>query len=86
MLSIGIQLAMLAGNVYSFVVSWVLLKGMNAVMGLRLADDAEVGGLDVSEHSETAYNECLSGNFIFRPTGFGGQGSGASKNIKVSNG
>ena len=41
---------------YAFVVSWVLLKVITAVMGLRVSSEAEVTGLDLSEHSETAYN------------------------------
>jgi Amt family ammonium transporter len=41
---------------YAFAISWVLLKVVDATMGLRLPIDAEVGGLDLSEHSETAYS------------------------------
>jgi Amt family ammonium transporter len=43
-------------SAYAFVVSWVLLKVINAVMGLRIDEDAEVEGLDSAEHTETAYN------------------------------
>ena len=42
---------------YAFVVSWLLFKGIHAVMGMRLSEEAEVGGMDFSEHSETAYND-----------------------------
>ncbi len=41
---------------YTLVVSWVLLKIINSTMGLRVDEDAEVIGLDSTEHSETAYN------------------------------
>ncbi len=41
---------------YAFVVSWLLLKIINAVMGLRVSAEDEVTGLDLSEHSETAYS------------------------------
>ncbi|WP_136795742.1 MULTISPECIES: ammonium transporter [Desulfosediminicola] len=41
---------------YTFVVSWVLFKVINATIGLRLEEEAEVVGMDSSEHSETAYN------------------------------
>jgi len=41
---------------YAFVVSWVLLKIIDATMGLRVSPENEVTGLDLSEHSETAYN------------------------------
>ena len=43
-------------GIYTFVVSWVLFKVIHVTMGLRLSDDAEVQGLDSTEHSETAYN------------------------------
>jgi Amt family ammonium transporter len=39
----------------SFVVTFVLAKVLNAVMGLRVSDGAELVGLDVSEHAERAY-------------------------------
>jgi len=42
--------------VYAFVVSWILLKVIDKVMGLRVSTEAEVEGLDLSQHSETAYN------------------------------
>ncbi|HHO48110.1 MAG TPA: ammonium transporter [Desulfobacteraceae bacterium] len=41
---------------YAFAVSWMLLKGLHASMGLRLSEENEVLGLDYAEHSETAYN------------------------------
>ncbi|MFT5697292.1 MAG: Amt family ammonium transporter [Desulforhopalus sp.] len=41
---------------YAFVVSWVLFKVIHNLMGMRLEDDAEVEGMDSTEHSETAYN------------------------------
>jgi Amt family ammonium transporter len=43
-------------GVYAFVVSWILFKCIDATMGLRLSPENEVTGLDLSEHSETAYN------------------------------
>ncbi len=43
-------------GVYAFVISWVLFKVIHGVMGLRVTEDAEVEGLDSTEHSETAYN------------------------------
>ncbi len=41
--------------VYAPVVSFVLLKVIDLLFGLRLAPEAEEEGLDLSEHSETAY-------------------------------
>lgn len=43
-------------SIYAFVVSWVIFKVIDMLIGLRLADEAEVAGLDSTEHSETAYN------------------------------
>jgi len=41
---------------YTLVVSWILLKIVHSTMGLRMTEEAEVAGLDYTEHSETAYN------------------------------
>ncbi len=41
---------------YTLVVSWLLLKGLDMTLGLRISGEAEVEGLDSAEHSETAYN------------------------------
>jgi Amt family ammonium transporter len=40
---------------YSFVMSFVICKVLQAVMGLRASDEAEERGLDVSLHGEEAY-------------------------------
>lgn len=54
---LGIQLfGILVVGVYAFALSWGLLKVVDATMGLRLSLDSEVSGLDLSEHSETAYS------------------------------
>ncbi|MGO8763142.1 MAG: ammonium transporter [Desulfobaccales bacterium] len=42
--------------VFSFVVSYILFKILDATMGLRVTTEDEVAGLDISEHQETAYN------------------------------
>ncbi|MBW1683276.1 MAG: ammonium transporter [Deltaproteobacteria bacterium] len=53
----GIQaLAVLVTIVYAFAVSWVLLKVVDGLFGLRVSEKDEVGGLDLLEHDETAYN------------------------------
>ena len=36
-------------------VTWVILKVVDAIVGLRVSDEDEVAGLDLSQHSETAY-------------------------------
>jgi len=40
---------------YSFVVTTIILKVLDVTMGLRVSDDEEVMGLDVSQHGERAY-------------------------------
>ena len=41
--------------VYSFVLTYVLLKVVDATMGLRASEEEEVMGLDLSQHGERAY-------------------------------
>jgi Amt family ammonium transporter len=41
--------------VYSFVASVVLLKFVDAIVGLRVTEENERIGLDLTEHSEAAY-------------------------------
>jgi Amt family ammonium transporter len=41
--------------VYSFVLTYVLLKVVDATMGLRATEEEEVMGLDLSQHGERAY-------------------------------
>lgn len=48
-------LAILAVAVYSFIISIVILKGIDMVIGLRASDEDEVNGLDVSQHGESGY-------------------------------
>ena len=55
---IGLQaLGVLAVGVYAFILSLILFKVIDKFMGLRLSPEAEIEGLDLSEHRETAYNE-----------------------------
>jgi Amt family ammonium transporter len=55
---LGIQaLAVGVVGLYAFAVSWLILKAVQAVLGLRLSPEAETVGLDVSEHNEAAYTE-----------------------------
>ena len=42
--------------VYSFVVTIIILKVLDWTMGLRVEDEDEVAGLDLSQHSEVGYN------------------------------
>jgi Amt family ammonium transporter len=40
---------------YAAIVTWIILKILDAAMGLRVPEDAEREGLDVSLHGEEAY-------------------------------
>ncbi len=40
---------------YSFIVSLVLLKAIDMVMGLRVSKDEETEGLDITQHGEAGY-------------------------------
>ena len=48
--------AVVATIVYTFVISLVLAKVIDMVLGLRVTQDQEAEGLDLSQHAETAYN------------------------------
>src|SRR5690606_15810732 len=48
--------SVLATIVYVFVVSYVLLRGVDALLGLRANEEEEVVGLDLSQHGERAYS------------------------------
>jgi len=47
--------AVLAAMIFSAVMTVVILKVVDFVIGLRVAGDHEITGLDLSQHSETAY-------------------------------
>jgi Amt family ammonium transporter len=44
---------------YSFVMTFVILKVLDLVMGLRVSHDEELVGVDVSQHGERAYAEVI---------------------------
>ncbi len=48
-------LAILVIMVYAFVVSWALASILKVTMGLRVNEEEEVVGLDISQHGERAY-------------------------------
>jgi len=51
-----IQLAAITATMaYAFVVSWLLAKALKATMGLRVKEEEESVGLDISQHGENAY-------------------------------
>jgi len=53
---LGIQaIAVLATWVFAFVGTFILLKIVDAIMGLRVSTDEEQVGIDLSQHDENAY-------------------------------
>jgi len=58
---IGRQLAAIgATGGYSFVMTFAILKVLDWVMGLRVSEEEELIGVDVSQHGERAYAEVLT--------------------------
>ena len=54
---LGIQAVSVVATVaYSFIVTLILLKIVDATMGLRVGEEEEVMGLDLSQHGERAYS------------------------------
>jgi Amt family ammonium transporter len=66
-------LAVAATWVFAFGGSLILLKVVDAVVGLRVTEDDEFAGLDISQHSENAY--ALEG-------GYGGAGAHAESSAR----
>jgi Amt family ammonium transporter len=53
---LGIQaLAVVVTILYAASVTWVLLKVINALVGIRVSPEEEARGLDTSQHGEAAY-------------------------------
>jgi Amt family ammonium transporter len=54
---LGIQvLTVLVAWIYSFVVTLLLLKILDWTMGLRVSEEHEMNGLDLSQHGESGYS------------------------------
>ena len=53
----GIQaVSVVATILFCFIMTFIIVKVIDAVIGLRVSDEDEVKGLDLSLHSETGYN------------------------------
>jgi len=48
-------IAVVVTGIYSFVMTVIILKILDAVMGLRVRDEEEIEGLDITQHGEKAY-------------------------------
>jgi Amt family ammonium transporter len=54
---IGIQaLSIVSAWIYSFVVTLIILKILDWTMGLRVTEEHEINGLDLSQHGEAGYS------------------------------
>ena len=54
---VGVQaVAVVATVIWSVTFSYIILKVLDSVMGLRVSDDQEVEGLDIVLHEETGYH------------------------------
>ena len=49
-------LANVAAIVWSFALTFAILKVLDLVMGIRVSQETEITGLDLEEHAETAYH------------------------------
>jgi Amt family ammonium transporter len=49
-------IGIVAAGALGFVMTWIILKILDLTMGLRVTEEEEVDGLDLSQHSETAYS------------------------------
>ena len=53
---VGIQaISILAAVAYAFIVTLVLLKVVDVLLGLRVSENDEILGLDLSQHRESGY-------------------------------
>ncbi len=54
---LGVQaLSVIVAIIYSFTMTWVMLKVLQKLMGLRVEDQDELEGLDLSQHGESGYS------------------------------
>jgi Amt family ammonium transporter len=54
---LGIQaLSILSVWIYSFAMTFIILKVLDWTMGLRVSEDQEISGLDISQHGEAGYS------------------------------
>ena len=54
---LGVQaLGVLAAAAWCALVTWVILKLLDVVFGLRVSEEKETEGLDLAEHGERGYS------------------------------
>jgi len=63
---LGVQIvAVLATWIFAFIGALILLKLVDLVMGLRVEEEHEIVGLDLSQHDENAYALGMTGTSGF---------------------
>ena len=68
---LGTQVVAVAATIaFSFAATWAILKAIDAVVGVRVREDEEIDGLDLSQHAEVGYT-------------FGERGGSASSTVAV---
>ncbi|MCL5031574.1 MAG: ammonium transporter [Bacteroidetes bacterium] len=56
-MQLGIQaISVIAAIIYSFAITWVILKVLDLTIGIRVNPDDEIEGLDLSQHGESGYS------------------------------
>jgi ammonium transporter, Amt family len=65
------SLAMVVVGLYAFAVTYALAQLIERFMGFRISAEDEVGGVDLSQHAETAYTEGVYGHQQVRRPLFG---------------
>jgi ammonium transporter, Amt family len=65
------SLAMVVVGLYAFGVTYALAQLIERFMGFRISAEDEVGGVDLSQHAETAYTEGVYGHQQMRRPLFG---------------
>lgn len=68
--------------VYTFVVTWLLAKGIDRLVGFRVGEDEELAGVDQSQHAESAYDFSGVGSaasVAAAPAAVGGQATGTER-------
>ncbi|MGH2754388.1 MAG: ammonium transporter [Actinomycetota bacterium] len=72
--------------VFSFVASFVLLKLVDATIGLRVTEEEEVAGVDLAQHSEAGYAFAEGGGGLSAPPGAPPATTSHPSHVKVPQG
>lgn len=60
---LGVQaLGVVTSGLYAFIISFVILFVMKKLVGIRVSEEEEIMGLDISEHGSYGYPEQMSAN------------------------